>query len=464
MVEVVQDLLDYVTYAGGVGRRRADAVSGVGSVKAGAHDCAFVADEDTTDTHGPKISPLQDIVYDEVLDRPFAEKEYGVRLLELSHRGERLMAELAQKYDQVDRLVEHDPLWRSRLLPSLLRKVCEGLRRVQLILARELQEVWKMTFQPLFYPAEIETLTEALPGGWLDLEDLFLTVHLLLRYLSEMMRLAGDLVKEVPNTRAMSRSQIREAATRPEVQRLVRHAASKLPFLGIGFGDREGPGENLNPAEAAESPLSEALAILNEVLMVEMQDLLSDLHRSTYRAFIRVVAAYARWKKTCKEARKAKAAEVKAAIDKQNAAARKMRSLRSVVNMEDVDDDAGSEEDSAAAASSSGPKVPKAPPAQRTEPARAESEAGRMGRRRGSVYTKTTQSSESHSGHGVPEGKGTSKEAGHVLPPAAPPAERMESHKEREVKPPEGAPVGRRRGSVYVQPAQPGSSDLNKLD
>lgn len=347
----------------------------------------------------------------------------------------------------------------------MLRKVCEGLRRVQLILVRELQEVWKITFQPLFYPSEI-ALTEALPGGWLDLEDLFLTVHLLLRYLSEMMRLAGDLVKEVPNTRAMSRSQIRDAANRPEVQRLVRHAASKLPFLGIAFGDHEGPGEHLGPAEAAESPLSEAMAILNEVLMVEMQDLLSDLHRSTYRAFIRVVAAYARWKKTCKEARKAKAAEVKAARDKQNAAARKMRSLRSVVNMEDDDDDAGSEEDSHAAASSSGRKVPKAPPAQRTEPARAESEAGRMGRRRGSVYTKTTQSSESHSGHGTAEGRGGgSKEAGHALPaPAAPPAERMESHKEREVKPPEGAPVGRRRGSVYVQPTQPGSSDLNKLD
>ncbi|CAE7665782.1 unnamed protein product, partial [Symbiodinium pilosum] len=252
------------------------------------------------------------------------------------------MAELAQKYDQVNRLVEHDPLWRSRLLPSLLRKVCEGLRRVQLLLARELQEVWKFTFQPLFYPSESEGLAEALPGGWLDLEDLFLTVHLLLRYLSEMMRLAGDLVKEVPNTRAMSRNQIREAAALPDIQRLVRHAAGKLPFLGIGFGDREG-GESFGQAEVVESPLSEALAILNEVLMVEMQDLLSDLHRSTYRAFIRVVAAYARWKKTCKTARLAKAAEIKAATDKQTAAARKMRSLRSVVSLEADDEDAHSE-------------------------------------------------------------------------------------------------------------------------
>eukprot|EP00434_Breviolum_minutum_P041648 symbB.v1.2.037049.t3/scaffold5368.1/size49870/1 len=62
-------------------------------------------------------------------------------MLELSYRGERLMNELAQKFHQVNRLVEHDPLWRSKHLPSLLQKVCEGLRHVQLLISREFQEV-----------------------------------------------------------------------------------------------------------------------------------------------------------------------------------------------------------------------------------------------------------------------------------------------------------------------------------
>eukprot|EP00913_Durusdinium_trenchii_P014636 g13734.t2 len=220
MVEVVQDLLDYVTYAGGVGRRRADAVIGLGSgtVKPGAHDCALVA-KDRTD-HAPQMTVIpyasaclmQDLVFDEVLDKQFDDKVYGLQMLELSYRGERLMNELAQKFHQVNRLVEHDPLWRSKHLPSLLQKMCEGLRHVQLLISKELQEVWKIAFPPIFYPSDTDILPDALPGGWLDLEDLFLTVHLLLRYLSEMMNLAGDLVREVPGARTMSRRQIRRGS------------------------------------------------------------------------------------------------------------------------------------------------------------------------------------------------------------------------------------------------------------
>ena len=52
-----------------------------------------------------------------------------------------------------------------------------------------------------------------------------------------------------------------------------------------------------------------------------MQDLLSDLHRSTYRAFIRVVAAYGRWKKVCKpEREKRQAEELKKALAAKKAA------------------------------------------------------------------------------------------------------------------------------------------------
>jgi len=428
MVEVVQDLLDYVTYAGGVGRRRADAVSGVGSVKAGSHACAFVA-EDPEDAHGPNIASLQDVVFDEVLDKPFANKEYGVQLLELSHRGERLMAELAQKYNQVNRLVQHDPLWRSRLLPSLLRKVCEGLRHVQLLVAKELQEVWKITFQPLFYPAESDVLTDALPGGWLDLEDLFLTVHLLMRYLSDMMRLAGDLVKDVHGARVMSRSQIRESAALPEVQRVVRHASSKVPWLGVGFADRDLPGDSAAPD--GESPLSEALAVLNEVLMVEMQDLLSDLHRSTYRAFMRVVAAYARWKKTCKERRLKKAAELQAQEEKLKAESRKMRSARSTLELE-----VEPSETSRAASPSSPPAEASANAG--SEPAKESEDGPRFARRRGSVYTKTARS-------------GIEPQQTLERTPSKP-------AREIEIRPPDGPP--KRRGSISVQP----SADLSKMD
>lgn len=335
MVEVVQDLLDYVTYAGGVGRRRADAVIGLGSgtVKPGAHDCALVA-KDRTD-HAPQMVPLRDLVFDEVLDKQFDDKVYGLQMLELSYRGERLMNELAQKFHQVNRLVEHDPLWRSKHLPSLLQKMCEGLRHVQLLISKELQEVWKIAFPPIFYPSDTDILPDALPGGWLDLEDLFLTVHLLLRYLSEMMNLAGDLVREVPGARTMSRRQIRDAPVAPKVFLVVQGTADKAPWLGISVVEKE-PGSD--GTSEGESPLRKALAILNEVLMDQVQDLLSDLHRATYRAFIRVVAAYGRWKKTCKSAREKRQAEEHA----KKLAERKMRSSRNSVMGEEVGQSAAS--------------------------------------------------------------------------------------------------------------------------
>jgi len=363
MVEVVQDLLDYVTYAGGVGRRRADAVIGLGSgtVKPGVHDCAFVAKDPTN--YAPQMVPLRDLVFDEVLEKQFDDKEYGLQMLELSYRGERLMNELAQKFHQVNRLVEHDPLWRSKHLPSLLQKVCEGLRHVQLLISREFQEVWKITFPPIFYPSDTEVLEgDALPGGWLDLEDLFLTVHLLLRYLSEMVMLAGDLVREVPGARSMSRRDIRDSPVAPEVFRVVQGAADKAPWLGICVMERDLGGD----VTEGESPLREALAILNEVLMDQVQDLLSDLHRATYRAFIRVVAAYGRWKKTTKPAREKCQAEERA----KKLAAKKVRG--SFVD-EQISGGANATSSQKPETRSNAPEAPK------------EAEGGRA-RRRGSVY------------------------------------------------------------------------------
>ncbi|CAJ1343153.1 unnamed protein product, partial [Effrenium voratum] len=363
MVEVVQDLLDYVTYAGGVGRRRADAVSGLGAGtgKPGPHDCAFVAEDATG---GPRMVPLRDLVFDEVLDKAFDDKEYGLQLLEVSDRGERLVNELARKFNQVNRLVEHDPLWRSRQLPSLLQKVCEGLRRVQLLMSKELQEVWKITFPPIFYPEDDAELSDALPGGWLDLEDLFLAVHLLLRYLSEMMILSGDVVRVVPGARTMTRRQIRDAAPTPELHSLVE-AADRTPWLCISVDTKEHSSTEPNESPLKEANLQtpfQALAILNEVLVDHVQSLLSDLHRATYQAFLRVVAAYGRWKKTTKAARETRKSEVQAEERIKKLAMRKVRNMRSTLALEEQVKDDGSADDRSAAVEEDGePKDAKSP-------------------------------------------------------------------------------------------------------
>jgi len=49
----------------------------------------------------------------------------------------------------------------------------------------------------------------------------------------------------------------------------------------------------------ADSPLNDAITALNRVLTVHLNQLVSDLHRSMYHAFVKMCATYVRWKRFC---------------------------------------------------------------------------------------------------------------------------------------------------------------------
>lgn len=314
MVEVVQDLLDHVTYAGGVGRRRADAVSGLGAgtPKPSSNDCAVVA-EDPDDPRGPRIVRLEDLVFNEMLDKPLDEKGYRLQLEEFAFRGDRLMNQLDQQLSQVCRLVEHDVLWRSRLLPKFLRLVCDHLRRAHVLICQELLEVWHIKFEPFFYPSEDEKLPGAFLGSWLDLDDMFLSVHLLVRHLAEMVSLAGDLIDEVPEESRASRAQLARRLL-PAVELVVQVCSKRVPWLGVSTYKRQSSKGSARPSGANtpedELPLSQAVTVLDEVLTVHMNNLLSDLHRTTYQTFVRVCHAYTRWKRAFAAERQRKLQEI----------------------------------------------------------------------------------------------------------------------------------------------------------
>lgn len=326
MVEVVQDLLDYVTYAGGVGRRRADAVSGLGAgtPKPSSNDCAVVA-EDPDDPRGPRIVRLEDLVFHEMLDKPVDEKGYRLQLEEFAFRGDRLMNQLDQQLSQVCRLVEHDVLWRSRLLPKFLRLVCDHLRQAHVLICQELLEVWHIKFEPFFYPSEDEERPGDFPGGWLDLDDMFLTVHLLVRHLAEMVSLAGDLIDEVPEESRASREQL-SCQPLPEVELVVQACSKRVPWLGVSTYRAQSPKGSAQPSGSNtpedELPLSQAVTVLDEVLTIHMNNLLSDLHRTTYQTFVRVCHAYTRWKRAFAAERQKKLQEI---AEAEAAAKRKRR-------------------------------------------------------------------------------------------------------------------------------------------
>jgi len=313
MVEVVQDLLDHVTYAGGVGRRRADAVSGLGAgtPKPGFNDCAVVG-EDPDDPRGPRIVALQEIIFQEMLDKPLHEKEYHLQLDEFAFRGERLVEQLDQKLAEVDRLVKHDVLWRSKRLHGLLAAVCEQLRRAQVLICQELLEVWHIKFEPFFYPSDVEPLPGATVGGWLDLDDVFLTVKMLVRHVSEIVSLVRDLIKEVP-MKEDARTKLRNGRPTPPIEAIVKSCAAHVPWLGVSVmrGDIE---EDAGAGELVDLPLSQAITALDEVLTVQMNSLLSDLHRTTYQTFVRVCHAYARWKRTFEKEREQKLLDIQAKV------------------------------------------------------------------------------------------------------------------------------------------------------
>merc|ERR1712110_170698 len=50
------------------------------------------------------------------------------------------------------------------------------------------------------------------------------------------------------------------------------------------------------PSHASRSGLDQAITSMDRVLTVHMKTLESDLHRTMYQTFVRICAAYARWK------------------------------------------------------------------------------------------------------------------------------------------------------------------------
>lgn len=362
MVEVVQDLLDHVTYAGGVGRRRVDAVRGLGSgtPAPGEADCAVIA-EDPANPKGPRIIHMKELMFHEVLDKPFDEKEYRMQLEEFAYRGQRIIEQVDYKLGEVEAMVVHDVLKRSRQLPNFLRNTNDELRRGHQLICIELEEVWHMKFEPFFYPSEDDSEASAsVPGGWLDLDDMFLTARLLTRYVAELVGLIGAAVSQLPDE-ALDRQSLESGPPDPALLTLVQAFSARVPWIGATLpsdpdmqpassaaasffgqarhrsslgtpasaaeraGDAavqdnayasapdgtaaapnkgaESPqgspmqGRSASPIPSTHSPLNDAITALDNVLTVHLKYLVSDLHRTMYQTFVRMCTCYVRWKR-----------------------------------------------------------------------------------------------------------------------------------------------------------------------
>eukprot|EP00929_Paragymnodinium_shiwhaense_P106817 TRINITY_DN7255_c0_g1_i3.p1 TRINITY_DN7255_c0_g1~~TRINITY_DN7255_c0_g1_i3.p1 ORF type:complete len:386 (-),score=59.76 TRINITY_DN7255_c0_g1_i3:159-1316(-) len=346
MVEVVQDILDHVTYAGGVGRRRVDAIRGisVGSLALGAADCALLPEslEDPGDIpglKGPRIVPMQKLMFHEVLDRAFEEKTYHLQLEEFAFRGEKIIAQVDQKLGEIQRMIGHDVLARSKHLPAHLQLVNDELRFAQQLVCHELQDVWRMRFEPFFYPDDPSASTrstsaEGSPmqrgvsdgsgkeqassgtplGGWLDLDDMFLTGRLLTIYLAGLAKLISLVTRYLPASQ-LERSRLRSGGqVSPELARVVNMFSKNTPWVGASLPTGQAERLSTEPAAlpqrsarlsnadttssqaaralAGTSALNQAMTSLDRVLTVHLKQLVSDLHRTMYQTFVRICAAY----------------------------------------------------------------------------------------------------------------------------------------------------------------------------
>jgi len=227
------------------------------------------------------------------------------------------------KLGEVQVMVGHDPLARSRKLPELLREVNLQLRQAHKFICDELEGVWQMRFEPFFFPSEAhpegeeggEGLPSACPGGWLDLDDMFLTARTLTRYVAELVGLIAAAVTQLPDE-MLDRERLSEDAVHPELAELVTAFSKRVPWIGASMcqeierQSESSPRSNghsrldhfenpsSNPvAEASTSRLLVAITALDIVLTVHLKDLVSDLHRTMYQAFVRMCAGYVRWKR-----------------------------------------------------------------------------------------------------------------------------------------------------------------------
>jgi len=320
-----EDLLDQMTFRGTAGRRRASALRGLasGTPAPTSADCVVVAEDASSPGSGQRIVRLQDLVPRDSFDGSFEEKGYRMQLQEFAYRGERIAKHAGEKLGQVQRMVRHDGLRQSQALPRLLWGANDELHRAYLCICGELEAVWHLQFEPFFYPSEpaaggaprdgdsscdLEgsasgrddagpsaaeaTPAMTLPGGWLDLDDMFLTAHTLLRCVAELVGLIDAVVRDLPAEALASRQSIRSKPVHPAWRELVSALRARAPWVGVklaadsGAASRVGSATTL-PTTGASAPLpllKQAIIALDSVIAVHIARIFSDASSHTARA------------------------------------------------------------------------------------------------------------------------------------------------------------------------------------
>mmetsp|Transcript_36825 Transcript_36825/g.84848 ORF Transcript_36825/g.84848 Transcript_36825/m.84848 type:complete len:419 (+) Transcript_36825:111-1367(+) len=324
MVEVAQDLLDYVTYAGGIGRRRIDAAQGcgAGSLSIGDFDCAVLA-EDPSDPRGPRVACLKDLMFHEVLDRPFEQKSYYLQLGEFTYRAGRIVKQVDERFGEVMRAMSHNLLRRSHPLLAMARAATDALRRAQLLICKELELVWQLRFEPFFYP-EIQGKDGtglSFPNGWLDVDDMFLTANQLIRFIAELVTLVDGAASIMPEE-DLDPQILQQGSPSEALRGMVLAFKDHVPWLGLSIADGStevaaaaalplsprsptiGAARRLRLqhdssfAHAKHSRLFHAMQELDSVLTVHLNSLLSSIHSNMNQAFMLMVTSFMRWKRS----------------------------------------------------------------------------------------------------------------------------------------------------------------------
>mmetsp|Transcript_18949 Transcript_18949/g.44116 ORF Transcript_18949/g.44116 Transcript_18949/m.44116 type:complete len:435 (-) Transcript_18949:91-1395(-) len=326
MVEVAQDLLDYVTYAGGIGRRRIDAAKGVGagSPSLGDFDCAVLA-EDPSDPQGPRITGLKELMFHEVLDRPFEHKSYCLQLGEFTYRAGRIIKQVDERLGEVMQAMSHNLLRRSHPLLAMVRASTDALRRAQLLICNELEIIWQLRFEPFFYPdvQGKDGTGLSFPNGWLDLDDMFLTANQLTRYVAELVALVDGAASIMPEE-DLEPQALQFGLPHQALRGLVAAFKDHVPWLGVSIAD----GSTSDASSSAPPPLSprsptigaarrlrmqhessfatvtqqsrlhQAIQELDSLLTVHLNSLLSSIHSNMNQAFMLMVTTFMRWKRS----------------------------------------------------------------------------------------------------------------------------------------------------------------------
>jgi len=307
MVEVVQDFLHYVQSGFDVSR---DAKAEVEET-----DCCLLAADATDPAKGRTLKRMKELLFNEVLDVDFGLKTYELQLAEFSLKGQRILPQIDVSLADIQKMIQAQPHCQSPAFLPLLEVVTKQLHQALCLMQQELLEVWRLQSPPFFYPAK-----------FLDLKDSFLTAKLLSREAARYVDLLNTLqlfLDEVPKAeleatkqhvellkgnappppkpegevsalQASRRSTIGLVAgsclgSAPMAQRLIDYATHKgLVHALVFLPDRP---LNFQPR------LQQAMQVFEAVLVHALNDLHSDMNRTMYRVFNRMVFCYVRWRR-----------------------------------------------------------------------------------------------------------------------------------------------------------------------